>query len=778
MKNVRCRFFLLDLNEDRSARRPTLRLWGIDDKQRRVLVQATQIAPYFYYLPDKKDQLESVRNQLQKAREKFTKITVVESETMKLLGQKNVIKITCSEPQRLVSYARNIRKALGKGLTFEEDLRLSVRYIIDSDLTPSAWHTCNVEPIEAEGEVEQAFVARSIPVSMDDESVPTMRILAFNILAVGERGSAKPERDPVRAIGLATSNGTADVFVAHGGDDSRLVGEFTKYVQKFDPDIIVGYQSNSLAWPYLIERCKSRKIKLPVGRDGSEPHTSAYGHVSVTGRANLDMLDIAGSIPEVKVKTIENVAQFLQIPSAGKVKTIEEFERNELWKEESDRQKLIQNTQASAQALLELAEATLNYPIQLSALTGLPLDQVMTAAVGFRVDSYLIKQAHKVGELIPTKIEQPFYTYQGALVLEPQTGIHENIVVLDFRSMYPNLMEKYNLSPDTLVQPGESVPEDSVFVIPEVNHRFHKKPDGLYRIVLKELIQRRRAVQKEMEGLGERSTLYKVLGECEKAVKIITNACYGYAGWTGARWYSKEVAESATALGRDAIKRTIDKARLVGLNVIYGDTDSIFVGDEPQKVQQLCEWAEREFGLEIRREDEYVRILFTEAMKRYAGLRRNGTLDIVGLEVVRGDWSDLARKLQEQVLNSILQDQSTEKAVEDVRRTIRKLRSDQVPLADLTIRKTLTKQIEDYAVRAPHVEVAKMLVKQGWGVTVGDKVAYVITKGSGKLFQKAKPLSQVKVEDVDIDYYIDNQIKPAAMRILERLGIGEKQLAL
>jgi DNA polymerase I len=269
-----------------------------------------------------------------------------------------------------------------------------------------------------------------------------------------------------------------------------------------------------------------------------------------------------------------------------------------------------------------------------------------------------------------------------------------------------------------------------------------------------------------------------VLRERERAVKIITNACYGYAGWAGARWYSKEVAESATALGREVINKTISKAESLGLGVIYGDTDSIFVRDDRTKVQQLQDWAEREFDLEIRREREYVRILFTEAMKRYAGLLHDGSLDIVGLEVVRGDWSDIARQVQEQVLIHILRDQSTEKAVQDVRVTLRRLRDGEVPLADVTIRKTLTKPIEDYAVRTPHVEVAKSLVKQGWDLTVGDKVAYIITKGSGKLFQKAKPSNQVKAEDVDIEYYFENQIKPAAMRILERFGVNERQLTV
>jgi DNA polymerase I len=79
-------------------------------------------------------------------------------------------------------------------------------------------------------------------------------------------------------------------------------------------------------------------------------------------------------------------------------------------------------------------------------------------------------------------------------------------------------------------------------------------------------------------------------------------------------------------------------------------------------------------------------------------------------------------------------------------------------------------------VRTPHVEVAKKLLKQGWNLEVGDKVGYVIAKGPGKLFQKATPFNQVKPNEVDTDYYIENQLKPAAMRILERFGVNEKQL--
>jgi len=774
---MKCRFYLLDVNEDEWEGKPCVRLWGLDEKGRRVLVLDTQIMPYFYFLFAGDENVDSIRQQLLHDKKRFPKVLSVTVETKKLLGdERKALKITCSDRGVMSSYSKEIQKLLGKGESFEHDLRLSVRYIADLMLLPCGWNECEVEAVKLGVAVDNAYMATSVPRSATDETLPKLRILAFSTLTAAEKSSAKPERDAVRAVAVVTDSGKSEIFVTEGQDDSKVLKDFVVFVNAFDPDVIVGFESNRLDWPYLIQRCKHRRIKLSVGRDSSEPHTSVFGHVSVTGRANLDLFDVAGVIPEVKVKTLENVAKYLQIPSAGKFTAVEEWDRFKLWMDELGRRKLLQNTKMTAQASLELAEATMNYPMQLSALTGMPLDQVMTAAVGFRVDSYLIRQAHRIGELIPTRNEQPFFTYRGALVLEPLTGLHDNIAVLDFASMYPSLMRKYNLSPDALVKPGERLAEDSVFVIPEVKHRFRKKPDGFYRIVLSTLIGERSAIKEQLDKLGTGSTRYKVLKERERALKVITNACYGYAGWAGARWYVREVAESATALGRETITKTIAKVESLGLKIIYGDTDSLFVKNEREEIEQLLKWVQNELELEIKVEREYVRVLFTEAMKRYAGLLPDGSLDIVGLEVVRGDWSDIARQVQEEVLESILRDQSQEKAIENVRRTIRRLQDGEVPISDLTIRKTLTKPIEDYAVRTPHVEVAKKLMKDGWDLTLGDKVAYVIAKGPGKLFEKAKPYNQVKPQDVDIEYYLENQVKPAAMRILERFGVNEKEL--
>ena len=771
---MKCRFWLLDLNEAMLEGKHGVRLWGIDEQNQRVVITATQIQPYFYFLPP--DDLDSARRRIESNREQFRSIANISVEARKLLGkEKAVLRIVCTQANSVPIYAKQLPKLMG-GTSFD-DLRLSTRYLTDLRLTTCGWNECEVEPTKIEGiTTDQKYVAQSLPRGVSSDATPEVRLLAFAILVVGQRGSASPKRDPVRTLAVASNQGGVSTFTPSGDDDSELLFSFIRVVDELDPDIIVGYDTNGYSWPYLMQRAKIKKMKLTLGRDESEPHTSAFGHISIAGRPNVDLADLASGIGEIKVKDLKSLATHFSVPTADRLTIRDEWERSALWSDVSAREKLLEDTRVAAQVSFELAREAIAYPFQLSAITGLPLDQVMAAAVGFRVDSYLLRLAHHLGELIPNRNELPFLTYRGALVQEPKSGIHRDVAVLDFASMYPSLMKIYNLSPDTLVGPSEDVPPDAVYVIPEVGHRFRKRPDGFYRIALSSLIEERAHIKRELESADKATRM--LMREREKAVKLITNACYGYAGWAGARWYVREVAESAAALGRQLISETIRKANALGLEVIYSDTDSIFVSNVKQKVNELIHWANKGDELEIRVESEYKRVLFTEAMKRYAGLKLDGTLDIVGLEAVRGDWSDIARTVQENVLRAVLRDGSIKLAVEAVQETVRRLRKQEVPLKSCIIWKTLTKPIEAYHVRTPHVQVAKKLANEGWHVTVGDKVAYVIVKGKGPLFQRAKPYYEARIEELDVEYYVENQVKPAAMRILEGLGVTGSQLGV
>jgi DNA polymerase I len=771
-------FWLLDINYEVKNGPREAWLWGIDNSGKRVLIIDRNFVDYFYaVVEDGADPAKVVEEVKREQNPSIVKVEVVER---RFFGKPvKAIKVYCEEPGVMQKYAKALRKLEGVKDCLEDDIRYSIRYLIDNDVVPCGWHEIEVTEKKdiKDIQVDKVYTAKFYPKLLEKAETPRLRILGFSTICYSREGSPKPDRNPVIMISAATNNGEQKQFLAgEDKNDKHVLEAFINYVQKSDPDIIVGYGVNSQDWPYLNERCKKLGLRLDVDRAGTEPHTSVYGHVSLTGRTNIDLFDFADEFPEVKVKTLENLADYLGVMKTENRTLIEDVDFPDYWDGKNKREILKKFSMENTHCVMGIAEAILDFAMQLSNLVSLPLDHVGTAAVGFRVEWFLIKHAQKIGELVPKRIEQPYRPYIGAIVLKPEPGLHENIAALDFKSMYPNIMITYNISPDTYVPPKEPTPPSGAFEAPEVKHRFRKEPPGFYKEVLSYLINVREEIRSKMKKISPESVEHRVLDARQKAVKVITNASYGYAGWIGARWYMKPVAEAATAWGRHTILTAIKMAEKDGLKVVYGDTDSIFLKNETEKIEKLSKQIEEKLGLEIKPDKVYVRIFFTEAKKRYAGLLPDGQLDIAGLEVIRGDWAVAAKKVQEKVLEIILKEQSPKKAAEFVQQFIYELRQKNVPYHDLIIWKTLTKPPEEYEIKASHVEVAKMLAKKGWKLSVGDKVGYVAVVGIGRLYERVKPYMFATYDEVDVEYYVSKQVVPAAARVLESFGIAEEQL--
>jgi DNA polymerase I len=771
-------FWLLDVNYEVKNNIPEVWLWGIDDSGKRVLVIDRNFVDYFYALVEEGVDAAKIVEEIRKEQNLFImKLEVVER---KFFGKPvNTIKVYCKDPDVMQKYAKALRKLEGVKDCLEDDIRYSMRYLIDNNVVPCGWHEIEATEEKNTGDVQvdKVYMAKSYPKLLEKAETPQLKILGFSTICYSREGSPKPDRNPVIIISVATNSGEEKQFMTdEDKNDKPVLEAFINYVRKLDPDIIVGYGVNGQDWPYLNERCKRLGLQLHVDRAGTEPHTSVYGHVSITGRTNIDLFDFADEFPEVKVKTLQNLADYLGVMKIENRTVIEDVDFADYWDDKNKRETLKKFSLENTHCVMGIAEAILDFAMQLSNLVGLPLDHVGTAAVGFRVEWFLIKHAQKIGELVPKRIEQPYRPYVGAIVLKPEPGLHENIAALDFKSMYPNLMITYNLSPDTYLPPKEPAPPCGFYEAPEVKHRFRKEPAGFYKEVLSYLINVRDEIRSRMKKISPESVEYRVLDARQKAVKVITNASYGYAGWVGARWYIKPVAEAATAWGRHTILNAIDIAKRDGLKVVYGDTDSIFLKHETEKIEKLSKEIEEKLGLEIKPDKVYVRIFFTEAKKRYAGLLPDGQLDIVGLEVIRGDWAVAAKKVQEKVLEIILKEQSPKKAAKFVQQFIYELRQKRVPYRDLIIWKTLTKPPEEYEIKASHVEVAKMLAEKGWKLSVGDKVGYVAVVGTGRLYERVKPYMFATYDEVDTEYYVSKQVVPAAARILESFGITAEQL--
>jgi DNA polymerase I/DNA polymerase-2 len=164
------------------------------------------------------------------------------------------------------------------------------------------------------------------------------------------------------------------------------------------------------------------------------------------------------------------------------------------------------------------------------------------------------------------------------------------------------------------------------------------------------------------------------------------------------------------------------------------------------------------------------------AKKRYALVDEKGNLLIRGLETVRRDWCNLAKEVQRKVLEFVLKERNVEGAKEYVRKVINDLRKRKVSLKDLIIYEELTKPIEQYKLISPHVMAAKKLKQRGIEVGEGQVIMFVIQEGPGSISERAEPFEFANLEKIDLDYYIGHQILPAAMRILQVLGVSENEL--
>ncbi|MEM2406003.1 MAG: DNA polymerase domain-containing protein, partial [Sulfolobales archaeon] len=650
-------------------------------------------------------------------------------------------------------------------------------YVLDSDVPPCQWYEAEVEPLEGVSgyRVNSMYGLAGRLRPLDRTVPPRLRILALDIEVYNPRGAVDPSRDPVIVISLATSDGDLKLLTASEGSppqDRDLVKEFINYVLAYDPDIVVGYNSNKFDLPYLVERASKLGLSLDIGRvRGGIPRPSVHGHYSIPGRLHVDIYNFAEEIPEIKIKSLDTVADYLGVMKKSERTLIPGHEIHAYWDDRSKRGLLLNYAKDDVVSTLRLSEKFIPFAMQLSSLTGLPLDQVGAASVGYRLEWYLMRSAVKMGELIPNRLEREYEPYKGAVVLEPKKGVHSNVAVLDFTSMYPNIMVKYNIGPDTYVE-GEC---ENHYKIPGTNYCFRKDPPGFYKSVLETLLRLRRVVREEMKKYPLGSPEHLILDERQRALKILANASYGYMGWVGARWYFKPGAEAVTAIGRDTIKKAISLAENLGLEVIYGDTDSLFISNRPE-VSKFIEEVMKVLELEIKVDKVYKRVFFTEAKKRYVGILDDGRIDIVGFEAVRGDWSEIAKEVQENVAKIVLETGDTKKATDYVRSVVLELKQQKIPLEKLVIWKTLTKSLDEYEVNAPHVTAAKKMIGLGFKVEKGDKIGYVITRGQTPISSRAAPYFMAKLSDIDVDYYVKHQIVPAAMRILEYFGVSEKQL--
>jgi DNA polymerase I len=346
--------------------------------------------------------------------------------------------------------------------------------------------------------------------------------------------------------------------------------------------------------------------------------------------------------------------------------------------------------------------------------------------------------------------------YQGAIVHDPKPGIHFGVTVLDFASLYPSAIRNWNLSYETLLCPHEDCKDN---LVPGTNHWVCTHKRGMTSLIigsLKDLrVLRYKPLAKDPKLTPEQRKYYDVV---QAALKVFLNASYGVFGAESFPLYCPPLAESTAAIGRYAMTRAIEESTSLGIDVLYGDTDSVFLAHPTQEqINQLVTWTDKELGIDLDIDKEYRYAIFSKRKKNYLGVYADGNVDIKGLTgkkrhippLLKNAFSELTKILGE--VQAPEEMPEAKKEIQDLVESVySKLKDRDFDLNEIAFQVMLGRRLSSYETNPQHVKAAKMLRDQGNSIDIGDIIRYVITTND------VKPVQMASNRDVDINKYVDH----------------------
>jgi DNA polymerase-2 len=660
--------------------------------------------------------------------------------------------------------------------TFEGDVRFAMRYLIDRGIKGG----CEIDGVWVPGKgiarVYSNPTLRPSPVDVDP------RVLSFDIETEGRD-------DRLLAISLFAP-GIDEVLIVDStdrvmperatrcADERAALDAFCARVIQFDPDVLTGWNvidfdltvlqrvAARLNHPLFLGREPGAiRLRAPMGYFGS---SQAF----IPGRLALDGIDLLrGAFVRMDEYSLDAVAREV----LGEGKAVAGDVRDRI-------SEILHNYRhdLAAFALYARTDARLAFDIvarlklvQLSfarsRLTGMTPDRVAASIASF--DFLYLTELERRGIVAPSVrggTQRNDAAQQGGHVLEPAAGLHRHVWVFDFKSLYPSIIRTFNIDPLSYVEQ----PSPEADLIRTAGGAFDRAA-AILPSMLDELFPRREAAKKAGDAVAS------------NAIKILMNSFYGVLGTPACRFYNPALANAITGTGRELLLWSKAWFEAAGFKVLYGDTDSLFVlarADDPRQAaeqgrelaaqlnQELCRHiAERwrvASRLELEFEKLYLKLFLPRARhstrgasKRYVGLLGGAdgdTVEFVGMEVVRRDWTALAKQVQRELYQRLFTHESVDAYLADV---VKKVRNGDLDGA-LVYRKNLRKDADEYtATTPPHVAAARKSTQ-----APGRLISYVMTTAG------AEPLDNVR-HPLDREHYVLKQVQPVAEPVLEALGL-------
>ncbi|XP_037088762.1 DNA polymerase alpha catalytic subunit-like [Pollicipes pollicipes] len=637
--------------------------------------------------------------------------------------------------------------------------------------------------------------------------------------------------------------GFSDTTVRKCMNEKALISFFLAKMNKLDPDLVVGHNVYGFDLDVLLSRCRLLKLnnwahmgRLRRSADvlfKSKFSDDAVRRSALCGRLLCDTFLSAKELTRQKSYDLPELCRtVLRLPPAEIVEVSQERVAGMFSASRSILQLVTLTMQEAHNAGRVLAELNaLPLALQITRLAGNLMSRTLLGGRAERNEFLLLHAFTERGYIVPDKQwgkkkfprapepggdEEPAEAaadprarrkpkYGGGLVLDPKKGFYDRyILLMDFNSLYPSIIQEYNICFTTLPRLPAAQHEEGDEVA--LDMPADDLETGVLPLEIKKLVERRREVKKLMKDPKTNPEDTLQLDVRQKALKLTANSMYGCLGFESSRFYAKHLAALITAKGRDILLQTKSLVERMDLEVVYGDTDSIMINSRQLNFDQVME-----LGKEIKREvnklyklleldvDGLYRYMLLLKKKKYAAVAASRgpdgviqyTRELKGLDIVRRDWSKISAScgmyVIDQIFSALEHDEKLERIHAHLEAVRARLEQGDVPLADLAITKELKKNPEEYADKKgqAHVNVAlRVNSRGGKKLRRGDTVQYIICKdGSGlEPMQRAYALEEVATGGgalpVDTEYYLAGQVHPVVSRLVEPLeGTDAARLA-
>ena len=668
-------------------------------------------------------------------------------------------------------------KVIPHDFEISDEKQLALKNLLWDNLTKSTDKKTNEldEQISNWTELLNQPIPRIKRLSLDIEveseigRIPDPKLAEKRITAVGFEGS-----DDLKLIYVLRTEGTdegknelddgIEIKFYDQNDEKKMIEDIFEIIENYP--FLITYNGDGFDLPYLYNRAKrlgisTDKNPLYMMRDSATLNNGVHLDLyrTFSNRA-FQIYAFGQSYTDFK---LDSVAK--GVINESKL-DLGEFDKLTLYQ-------LAKYCQNDARITYKLTsfnnDLLMDLLVVITRIGKMPIDDIARMGISQWIRSLLYFEHRKNNQLIPRRDEIEKKSagvisdavikdkkYRGGLVVEPVEGIHFDVTVMDFASLYPSIIKVKNLSYETVRCPHEDCKKNTV---PQTNHWVCTKKNGLTSLIIGSLRDLRvnyyKTLSKTSKTEDERQ-LYTVVSQ---AIKVILNASYGVMGAEIFPLYFLPAAEATTAIGRHTILDTIDKCKNTGIEVLYGDTDSLFVKN-PTKEQTdaVINRAKKDHGVDLEVEKEYRYVVLSNRKKNYLGVRKEGKVDVKGLTGKKSHTPPFIKTLFYELLDILSKVKTTSdftaaknEISEKIADYAKRVQEKKIPLTELAFNVNLSKAPSEYVKTIPqHIRAARQLetIRE---IKKGDIISYV------KILNKpgVKPVEMARQDEIDSSKYME-----------------------